>query len=230
MDSGVLGRGERRCRMSASGSPTITEAVCRSLAAGSARAEVEVLELHRLAADLAQHSIQGRVSLDLREAIAAVVAADGLVVATPVRAASPSKVFDSFLAILGDKVLFGMPVPLALNSGSDRQPPDITQVMRRRLTAVHAEPVPTVVVAGPVEWQATALSGVAARLHRPSRRRTRRGDALAPAVTQHLLRIRSRCTVVNMLRIRSNIDRSEGENRNEGSAFPRVRRPERPAL
>lgn len=175
----------------------ITEAVCRSLAAGGARAEAEVLELHWLAADLAQHSIQGRVSLDLREAIAAVVAADGLVVATPVRAASPSKVFDSFLAILGDKVLSGMPVPLALNSGSDRQPPDITQVMRRRLTAVHAEPVPTVVVAGPVEWQATALSGAAARLHRPSRRRTRRGDALAPAVTQHLLRIRSRCTVVN---------------------------------
>ncbi|WP_242590408.1 NAD(P)H-dependent oxidoreductase [Streptomyces sp. GB4-14] len=91
----------------------ITEAVCRSLTAGGARAEVEVLELHRLAADLAQHSIQGRVSLDLREAIAAVVAADGLVVATPVRAASPSKVFDSFLAILGDKVLSGMPVPLA---------------------------------------------------------------------------------------------------------------------
>ncbi|MFD8251020.1 hypothetical protein [Streptomyces werraensis] len=54
-----------------------------------------------------------------------------------------------------------MPVPLALNSGSDRQPPDITQVMRRRLTAVHAEPVPTVVVAGPVDWQATALSGAA---------------------------------------------------------------------
>ncbi|WP_225640891.1 NAD(P)H-dependent oxidoreductase [Streptomyces werraensis] len=130
----------------------ITEAVCRSLAAGGARAEAEVLELHRLAADLAQHSIQGRVSLDLREAIAAVVAADGLVVATPVRAASPSKVFDSFLAILGDKVLSGMPVPLALNSGSGRQPPDITQVMRRRLTAVHAEPVPTVVVAGPVDW------------------------------------------------------------------------------
>lgn len=54
-----------------------------------------------------------------------------------------------------------MSLPLALNSGSDRQPPDITQVMRKRLTAVHAEPVPTVVVAGPVEWQATALSGAA---------------------------------------------------------------------
>jgi FMN reductase len=134
------------------------EAVCRSLAAGGARAEVEVLELHRLAADLAQHAAHGRASLDLREAIAAVVTADGLVVATPVLAAFPSKVFDSFFDVLGDGVLSGMPVLLALNSGSRWQPPDLTQVMRRRLTGVHAEPVPTIVVAGPADWQATATS------------------------------------------------------------------------
>ncbi|MDT0484541.1 MULTISPECIES: NAD(P)H-dependent oxidoreductase [Streptomyces] len=140
----------------------VAEAVCRSLAAGGARAEVEVLELHRLTADLAQHSAQGRASLDLREAIAAVVTADGLVVATPVLAACPSEVFDSFLAVLGPGVLSGMPVLLALNSSSDRQqPPDITQVMRRRLTDVHADPVPTVVIAGPADWQATALSDAA---------------------------------------------------------------------
>ncbi|MEU1940685.1 NAD(P)H-dependent oxidoreductase [Streptomyces coeruleorubidus] len=139
----------------------VAEAVCRSLAAGGARAEVEVLELHRLTADLAQHSAQGRASLDLREAIAAVVTADGLVVATPVLAASPSEVFDSFFAVLGDKVLSGMPVLLALDSSSRRQPPDLAQVMRRRLTDVHAEPVPTVVVAGPADWQATALSDAA---------------------------------------------------------------------
>ncbi|WP_254402896.1 NAD(P)H-dependent oxidoreductase [Streptomyces sp. AC555_RSS877] len=81
-----------------------------------------------------------------------------LVVATPVLAASPSEVFDSFFAVLGDKVLSGMPVLLALNSSSDRQPPDIAQVMRRRLTSVHAEPVPTVVVAGPADWQTTVGS------------------------------------------------------------------------
>ncbi|MFF0097252.1 NAD(P)H-dependent oxidoreductase [Streptomyces canus] len=139
----------------------VTEAVCRSLAAGGARAEVEVLELHRLAADLAQHSAQGRAGLDLREAVAAVVTADGLVVATPVLAASPSEVFDSFFAALGDKVLCGMPVLLALNSGSRRRPPDLVQVMRRRLTEVHADPVPTVVVAGPADWRATAHSDAA---------------------------------------------------------------------
>jgi len=139
----------------------VAEAVCRSLAAGGACAEVEVLELHRLAADLAQHSTQGRVSLDLREAIAAVVAADGLVVATPVLAASPSEVFDSFLAVLGHGVLSGMPVLLALDSSSDRQPPDITQVMRRRLTDVHADPVPTVVVAGSADGRPTAQTDAA---------------------------------------------------------------------
>jgi FMN reductase len=142
----------------------VAEAVCRSLAAGGARAEVEVLELHRLTADLAQHSAQGRASLDLREAIAAVVAADGLVVATPVLTRSPTEVFDSFFAVLGDRVLSGMPVLVALNSGSRRQPPDLAQVIRRRLTDVHADPVPTVVVASPADWRATARSD-AARLH-----------------------------------------------------------------
>jgi FMN reductase len=139
----------------------VAEAVCRSVAADGARAEVEVLELHRLAADLAQHSAQGRASLDLREAIAAVVTADGLVVATPVLAASPSEVFDSFLAVLGHGVLSGMPVLLALNSSSDRQPADVAQVMRRRLTDVQADPVPTVVVAGPVDGRPTAQSDAA---------------------------------------------------------------------
>lgn len=134
------------------------EAVCRSLAAGGARAEVEVLELHRLAVDLAEHSAQGRANLDLREAIAAVVAADGLVVATPVLVASPSEVFDSFFDVLGNGVLSGMPVLLAINSSSRWQPPDLEEMMRRRLAGVHTEPVPTIVVAGPADWQATAHS------------------------------------------------------------------------
>ncbi|MEU5891526.1 NAD(P)H-dependent oxidoreductase [Streptomyces sp. NPDC047461] len=95
--------------------------------AGGRGARAEVLELHRLAADLAQYSAQGRARLDLREAIAAVVTADGLVVAAPVLAASPSKVLDSFFAVFGDKVLSGLPVLLALNSGSHRQPPDLAQ-------------------------------------------------------------------------------------------------------
>jgi FMN reductase len=60
----------------------ITESVCGALTAGGARIEVEVLELGRLAADLAQRSTQGHASLDLREAIAVVAAADGLVVAS----------------------------------------------------------------------------------------------------------------------------------------------------
>jgi FMN reductase len=120
-----------------------------------------VVELHRLAAGLAQRTFRGRAGLGLREAVAAVVAADGLVVATPVLAASPSEVFDSFLAVLGDTALSGMPVPLARNSSSRRRPPDLTQVMRRRLTDVHADPVPTVVVAGPADWRATAHSDAA---------------------------------------------------------------------
>lgn len=54
-----------------------------------------------------------------------------------------------------------MPVLPALDSGSRRQPPDLAEVMRGRLTDVHADPVPTVVVAGPADWRATARSDAA---------------------------------------------------------------------
>jgi FMN reductase len=141
----------------------ITESVCGVLTARGARVEVEVLELGRLTADLAQRSSHGQASLDLREAVAAVVAADGLVVVTPVVVASPSDVFESFFDVLEGGVLSGMPVLLAANSGSRWQPPDIEQVLRGRLTCLHAEPVATVVVAGPADWEAPA-HGVAGSL------------------------------------------------------------------
>jgi FMN reductase len=137
----------------------IAESVCGVLMAGGVRVEVEVLELGRVAADLAQRSSHGQASLDLREAIAAVVAADGLVVATPVVVASPSDVFESFFDVLEGGVLSGMPVLLAVNSGSRWQPPDIGRVLRKRLACLHAEPVPTVVVAGPADWEGPAPDG-----------------------------------------------------------------------
>jgi FMN reductase len=137
----------------------IAESACWSLTAGGARVEVEVLELRRLATDLAQHSALGHVSPDLCEAIAAVAAADGLVVVTPVVGASPSDVFESFFGVLEDGVLSGAPVLLAATSHSRGQSPDVGRAMRGRLTRLHAELVPTVVVAGPEDWEGSADSG-----------------------------------------------------------------------
>jgi FMN reductase len=131
----------------------IAESVCRSLAARGEMVELEVVELRRLATDLARHSARGHVSLDLREAMAAVVAADGLVVATPVVDASPSDVFHSFFDVLEDGALSGVPVLLAATCRSRRQLPDVGQVVRDHLVRSHAEPVPTVVVAGAEEWE-----------------------------------------------------------------------------
>lgn len=138
----------------------ITRSVCGSFTASGVRVELEVLELCRLAADLAQCATQG-ASLDLREAIAAVAVADGLVVATPVVVTSPSAVFASFFDVLEDDVLSGTPVLLAASSGSRRRPPELGQVMRGRLTCLRAEPVPTVVVAGPEDWEGSPYGGSA---------------------------------------------------------------------
>ncbi|MEV5710712.1 NAD(P)H-dependent oxidoreductase [Actinoallomurus sp. NPDC052274] len=137
----------------------ITKSVCVSLRASGVRVELEVLELCRLAADLTGCSTRGPASLDLCEAIAAVAVADGLVVATPVVVTSPSDVFESSFDVLEDGALSGMPVLLAVNSGSRRRPPDLGQVMRDRLACLHAEPVPTVVVAGPEDWERSPHGG-----------------------------------------------------------------------
>ncbi|ONI80430.1 hypothetical protein ALI22I_44775 [Saccharothrix sp. ALI-22-I] len=157
----------------------IAESVCRALTASGARVEVEVLELGRLAADLAQRSTRGHVSLDLREAIAAVVAADGLVVATPVVAASPSDVFESFFAVLGDGVLSGVPVLLAVTSGSR------WQATWHRAGDAGAPHLPARRTRAHCRRRPCGLGGIAfrrhdaaARTHRPSCRRARRGDEL----------------------------------------------------
>jgi FMN reductase len=134
----------------------LAESVCRSLAARGVMVELEVIELRRLATDLARHSAQGHTSLDLCEAIAAVVAADGLVVATPLVAASPSAVFDSFFDVLEDGVLSGTPVLLAATCRSRRRLPDVGQVMRGPLARLHAELVPAVVIASAEDWEGSA--------------------------------------------------------------------------
>ena len=160
----------------------IAESVCWALTAGGVRAEVEVLELRRLAADLVQHSAQGHATPDLREAVAAVAAADGLVVATPAAIASPHDVFESFLGVLDDGVLSGVPVLLAAASDTRWQPPGIEQAMRDRLTCLRTEPVRTVVVAGPEDWDGSADGG---------RRRLReRIDQAAAELAAALVRIR----------------------------------------
>jgi FMN reductase len=134
----------------------VAVALCRALAARGERVELEVIELRRLATDLAHHATQGHPSPDLREAIAAAAAADGLVVATPVVAARPSVVFESFFDIFADGVMSGMPVLLVATCLSPRQVPDVGRVLRGCLTRLHAEPVPTVVVAGAEEWEESA--------------------------------------------------------------------------
>ncbi|WP_158694452.1 hypothetical protein [Streptomyces canus] len=125
------------------------------------------------------------MAIALREAIAAVLAADGLVVAIAVLTASPSEVFDSFSAGLGDGVLSGMPVLPALKSGSRRQPPDLAQVIRARLTDVHADPCPSsssrAPPAGAPQLRAARRGCAPASA---SRRRAHRCDALAPVGTE----------------------------------------------
>lgn len=134
----------------------IAESAYWSLSLGGERVDLQVLELRRLEADLAHHAADGHTGPDLREAIAAVTAADALVVATPVVLAAPDEVFDAFFTALEEGVLSGMPVLLATVSRSRRPAPTLGPVMRGRFTCWHAQLVPTVVVTGPQDWDGPA--------------------------------------------------------------------------
>jgi len=127
----------------------IARALTASFAARSTRAEVQVLELHRLTVDLAQHAVLGYSSLDLREAVADVAAADALAVVAPQVGTYLTWDVDRFLEILGDEALSGTPVLLAthpvLAAGAG-------QAIHRRLVRSGAALVPPLVVAGHTEF------------------------------------------------------------------------------
>lgn len=113
----------------------VAASVCRSLAAAGRRAEVEVLELRRLAGDLARHAATDEPSLDLREAVAVVAVADGLVVATP------CGVLASFFDVLEPGIRSGLPLLLVLGRARgadlDRAAAGFAAALVRRSGAHH---------------------------------------------------------------------------------------------
>jgi FMN reductase len=125
----------------------VIRSVGAALTAAGTRCEVQVLALHRLAADLAQHAAQGDPTADLREALTVVQEADALVVTWPWPAGAAGTL-DRFLAALPAGSLTGTPVVLAVALRSAAPVSGVGRSVRDRLVRLGAGPVPPVVVAG----------------------------------------------------------------------------------
>jgi FMN reductase len=133
----------------------LTDAVVSAMQARGATVEVEHVELRPLAHPLADHLLTGFASGDLAEALAQVKRADGLVVVTPVFAASYSGLFKTFVDVLEPGVLDGKPVLIAATGGTARHSMVLDHALRPLFTHLRAVVVPTGVFAASEDFGAT---------------------------------------------------------------------------
>jgi FMN reductase len=114
--------------------------------------EVTVVELRDLAHDVVNNLLTGFPSTPLRAAIDAVTGADGLIVVTPIFSASYSGLFKSFVDVLDDGSLDGMPVVLAATGGTARHSLALDHALRPLFAYQRAIAMPTSVFAAAEDW------------------------------------------------------------------------------
>ena len=123
------------------------DAVERAVEARGAEVEIDVVELRPLAHALADHLLTGFPSGELAAVIDRVHHADGLVVVTPVFAASYSGLFKTFFDVLDKDALDGTPVLIAATAGTARHSLVLDHALRPLFAYLHAVVVPTGVFA-----------------------------------------------------------------------------------
>ncbi|MGW6564736.1 FMN reductase [Streptomyces sp. NPDC054975] len=130
----------------------LTESARDELARRSHEASTEVVELRELAGDIANHLVTGFPPPRLSAAIDAVTAADGLIVVTPVFAASYSGLFKSFFDVIDPDALTGKPVLTAATGGTARHSLVLEHAVRPLFAYLRAVVVPTAVFAASEDW------------------------------------------------------------------------------
>ncbi|WNO73431.1 MULTISPECIES: FMN reductase [unclassified Streptomyces] len=135
----------------------LTEAVRGSLGErdGDREVEVRVVELRELAVPIANHLVTGFPSPALGEALDAVTEADGLIVVSPVFAASYSGLFKSFFDLVEVGALAGTPVLIGATGGTSRHSLVPEHAMRPLFAHLRALVVPTAVYAASEDWGGT---------------------------------------------------------------------------
>ncbi len=117
-----------------------------------------VIELRPLAAEIATAITSQLVGPKLTEAIAALAAADGLVVSTPVYKAGPSGLLTSFFQVLENDLLIAKPVVLAATAGTSRHALVVDEQLRSLFAFLRTLTTPTSLFAAPEDWGDPALS------------------------------------------------------------------------
>ena len=123
------------------------------------QAEVQVLELRPLARPLADHLLTGFPAGGLEAALDAVARADGLIMVSPVYAASYSGLFKSFVDVLEPGSVRGRPVLLAATGGTGRHSLVVEHALRPLFAHLGALTVPTGVFAATEDFGGLGRNG-----------------------------------------------------------------------
>ena len=142
----------------------LASATSEALTARGRRPEVEIVELREYARELTNHLLTGFPAARLSELIERVVAADGLIVVSPIFSGSYSGLFKTFFDVLEPEVLAGKPVLLGATGGTARHSLALDYALRPLFSYLRSVVVPTAVFAAPEDWGSDAeLSTRAAR-------------------------------------------------------------------
>ncbi len=165
--------------------------------------EVTHVELRHLAHQLTDQLLTGFAAPELATAQAAVQAADGLIVVTPVFAASYSGLFKTFFDVLTPGALDATPVLIAATAGTPRHSLVLEHALRPLFAYLHAVVVPTGVFAATDDFAghdlapritraarelAAQISGPGPLTQPSPRRRTVADQFAAPTPFEDLLR------------------------------------------
>jgi len=130
----------------------LSAAVDQHLRDAGIEPHLEVIELRDHAQDVTNHLLTGFPSQRLQAAIAAVLAADGLIAVTPIFSASYSGLFKMFFDLVERDGLAGKPVLIAATGGTARHSLALEHALRPLFAYLNAAVVPTGVYAATEDW------------------------------------------------------------------------------
>jgi len=119
---------------------------------------VQVVDLRELAGEVTTALVSQLVGPKLRQAVAALGAADGVIASTPVYKAGPSGLFTSFFQVLDNDLLIATPVVLAATAGTARHALVVDDQLRSLFAYLRTTTAPTSLFAAPEDWADPALA------------------------------------------------------------------------
>ncbi|MBA3489108.1 MAG: NAD(P)H-dependent oxidoreductase [Longispora sp.] len=136
----------------------ITQRVSAMVSERQNEATVRIVDLRELATEISTAMVSQLVGPKLREVIAALVKADGIIVSTPIYKAGASGLFTSFFQVLDNDLLIAKPVVLAATAGTPRHALVVDEQLRSLFAYMRTITVPTSIFLSTEDWGDPAMN------------------------------------------------------------------------